>query len=258
MASRACACRKWRPERSSVSAARSHREARRLRRSSELPQGWEKPSAPRRHAFDDMKQAVISRPLVRKLRKYMSDVERSRQELSESTQEHTLPPIPPGNHHEKNRAVVPKELPDPEPFPSPTTIWTGGPAVACPETLTSSRPAGGRVRPLSFSRGLGRVQGDLKESATVLGRDAQITAAAAGGTLARVVRERVQKQPRQLDAAIPAAARTRQPPSFQVHRNAHPLNLVRLPAPFNPRGNRPSASRRARPEPVSDPLACRP
>ena len=39
--------------------------------------------------------------LLRKLGRYGQDVQRSREELSESTQERVLPPIPPGEHHHK-------------------------------------------------------------------------------------------------------------------------------------------------------------
>ena len=39
--------------------------------------------------------------LRRRLADYGSDVQRSREQLSESTQDQVLPPIPPQNHHSK-------------------------------------------------------------------------------------------------------------------------------------------------------------
>jgi hypothetical protein len=37
--------------------------------------------------------------LIERLRQYTLDVERSREELAESTQEQALPPPPPGDRH---------------------------------------------------------------------------------------------------------------------------------------------------------------
>ena len=53
------------------------------------------------HTFVDMSKLSLPSRLLRKLRSYTSEVQRSRQELSESPQERTLPPIPPGDHHQK-------------------------------------------------------------------------------------------------------------------------------------------------------------
>ncbi len=41
--------------------------------------------------------------LLLKLGRYAHEVQRSREELAESTQEHALPPIPPGNRHKRTR-----------------------------------------------------------------------------------------------------------------------------------------------------------
>jgi len=44
---------------------------------------------------------LISR-LIGKLRAFMLDVQQSRQDLSESTREQALPPIPPGDRHQRS------------------------------------------------------------------------------------------------------------------------------------------------------------
>jgi hypothetical protein len=41
----------------------------------------------------------LIRRLISKLRRYTVDVQQSRDELAESTQEQALPPIPPGDRH---------------------------------------------------------------------------------------------------------------------------------------------------------------
>jgi hypothetical protein len=47
-----------------------------------------------------MKVPFLAR-LWGRLSRYADDVQRSRENLSQSTQEQALPPIPPGDHHHK-------------------------------------------------------------------------------------------------------------------------------------------------------------
>ena len=59
----------------------------------------------------EMKQTLLTR-LRERLGRYMHDVQRSRVELSEGTQERALPPIPPGDHHGQEGSAFPVTVPE--------------------------------------------------------------------------------------------------------------------------------------------------